>query len=78
MMFSLKSTILNILFNLISYIKSFFLITRPKLPYGRQGVAGSFGKDTVRRVHFGVFSTSHFALSSGGSQLAVGGEAGQE
>ena len=38
-----------------------FSFTRPKPPYWRQGQAGSWGKDTVRRVHFGVFSTSHFA-----------------
>ena len=31
-------------------------ITRPKPAYGRQGLAGSWGKDTVRQVHFGVFS----------------------
>ena len=43
------------------------IITRPKPPFGRQGLAGPWGKDTVRRVHFGVFSTScfaHRALSS--------------
>ena len=37
------------------------IITRPKPPFGRQGLAGSWGKDKVRRVNFGVFSTSHFA-----------------
>ena len=37
-----------------------FYATRPKPPYGRQGQAGSWGKDTVRRVHFDVFSTSRF------------------
>ena len=37
------------------------IITRPKPPVGRQGLAGSWGKDKVRRVNFGVFSTSHFA-----------------
>ena len=36
------------------------MINRPEPPYGRQGQAG-LGKDTVIRVHFGVFSTSHFA-----------------
>ena len=35
--------------------------TRPKPPFGRQSLAGSWGKDTVRQVHFKVFSTSHFA-----------------
>ena len=34
--------------------------TRPKPPSGRQGLAGSWGKNTVKLVHFGVFSTSHF------------------
>ena len=34
------------------------IVTRPMPPYGRQGLAGSWGMDTVRRVHFGVFSTS--------------------
>ena len=46
--------------------------TRPKPPYGREGQAGSWGKDTVKRVHFGVFSMSHFApqaLSSNGISL---------
>ena len=33
-----------------------FVLTRSKPPYGQQGLAGSWGKDTVRRVHFGVFS----------------------
>ena len=37
------------------------IVTRPKPPEGRQGLAGSWGKDKVRRVNFGVFSTSHFA-----------------
>ena len=40
------------------------IVTRPKPPYGRQGLAGLWGKDTVRRVNCGVFSTSHFAPSS--------------
>ena len=35
--------------------------TRPKPPYGRQGLAVSWGKDTVRWIHFGVFSASGFA-----------------
>ena len=45
-----------------------FDTTRPKPPNGRQGLAVSWGKDIVKQVHFGVFSTSHFthtALSSG-------------
>ena len=44
------------------------IITRPKPSYGQQGLAGSWGKDTVRQVHFGMLSTSHFAprvLNSG-------------
>ena len=40
------------------------ITTRPKPPFGRQGLAGSWGKDKVRRVNFGVFSTSHFAHSA--------------
>ena len=34
------------------------IFTRPKPPYGRQGLAGSWSKDRVRRVHFGVLSRS--------------------
>ena len=41
-----------------------FLGTRPKPPYGRHGLAGSWGKDTVRQVHFGMFSMYHFAPSA--------------
>ena len=37
------------------------ITTRPKPPSGRQGLAGSWGKDTVRQVHYKMFSTSHFA-----------------
>ena len=37
------------------------MITRPKPPYGRQGLAGSWGKDIARQVHYRVFSTPHFA-----------------
>ena len=33
--------------------------TRPEPPFGRQGLAGLWGKDKVRRVNFGVFPTSH-------------------
>ena len=40
---------------------SIICMTRPKPPCERQGLAESWGKDTVRQVHFGVFSTSHFA-----------------
>ena len=38
--------------------------TMPKPPYGRQGLAGSWGKDTIRRLHFWGFSTSYFALTA--------------
>ena len=38
-----------------------FVTTRPKSPYGRQGLAGSWGKDSVWRVQF--------LLSSFGAQL---------
>ena len=38
-----------------------FINTRPKPPHGRQGLQGLLGKDIVKQVHFGVFSTSHFA-----------------
>ena len=37
------------------------ITTRPKPPSGRQGLVGSWGKDTVRQVHYKMFSTSHFA-----------------
>ena len=37
------------------------IVTRPKPPSGRQGLAGSWGKDTVRQVHYKMFSMSHFA-----------------
>ena len=44
------------------------IITRLKPPSGRQGLAGSWGKDTVRQVHYKMFSTSHFAF---GAQLEL-------
>ena len=47
------------------------IITRPMPPYGRQGLAGSWGKDTVRQIHFGAFSTSHFAPSALSSDWIV-------
>ena len=34
---------------------------RPKPPNGRQDLAGLWGKDTIRRVHFGVVAASNFA-----------------
>ena len=48
-----------LIFIIITIILIFIIITRPKPPFGRQGLAGSWGKDKVRRVNFGVFSTSH-------------------
>ena len=36
------------------------MVTRPKPPSGRQGLVGSWGKDTVRQVHYKMFSMSHF------------------
>ena len=36
----------------------FIINTRPKPPSGRQGLAVSWGKDTVRQVHYKMFSTS--------------------
>ena len=44
------------------------IITRPKPPYGRQGLAGLWGKDTVRLVHFGV---SQCLTSRHGAQLRL-------
>ena len=49
---------------IINIITIIIITTRPKPPFGRQGLAGSWGKDKVRRVNFGVFSTSHFAHSA--------------
>ena len=48
------------------------IITRPKLPYGRQGLAGSRGKDTVRQVHFGTFwGFLNVSLLAYGAQLEL-------
>ena len=41
-----------------------FYQTRQKPPYGCQGLAGPSGKDAVRQVQFGVFSTSRFGPPS--------------
>ena len=35
---------------LIELYQSLFVVTRPKPPYGRQGLAGSWGKDAVWRI----------------------------
>ena len=42
----------------------------------RRGLAG-LGKDTVRRVHFGVFSTSHFFQMTGGVPTDCGKGGGE-
>ena len=39
---------------IITIITLIIIVTRPKPPYGRQGLAGLWGKDTVRQVQFGV------------------------
>ena len=49
--------ILIIIFLLVVII----IITRPKPAYGRQGLAGSLGQDTVEVSTLWVFLTSHFA-----------------
>ena len=53
-----------LLFAKILFYSNFLHLTRPKPPYGRQGLAGSWSKDTVGRIHFKVFSTSNFATYS--------------
>ena len=45
----------------ILIIITVIIITRPKPPSGRQCLVGSWGKDTVRQVHYKMFSMSHFA-----------------
>ena len=52
--FAIPGSVLKLYYELI------IIFTRPKPPYGRQGLAGLWGKDTVRQVHFGVFSASRF------------------
>ena len=47
------------------------IITRPKLPYGRQGLAGSWSKDRVRRVHFGVLSRSSKMLLIAWKKISI-------
>ena len=37
----------------IRYFAAIFFVTRPKPPYGRQGLAGLWGKDAVWRVKCG-------------------------
>ena len=55
--------------SVLEYYSKNFCATRPTPHYGRQGLAGKWGKDTVRRVHFGVSSTFSFALTFGYSCL---------
>ena len=43
---------------------------RLKIMITRRGLAG-LGKDTVRRVHFWVFSTSHFAPTALSSEVVI-------
>ena len=50
-----------------------FCLTRPKPPYVWQGLAGFWGKDTIRWVHFGVFSTSHFSTRIASDFLVTDG-----
>ena len=54
-------SILVIMIITIIMVILIIMITRPKPPSGRQGLAGLWGKDTVRQVHYKMFSTSHFA-----------------
>ena len=49
-----------------------FVNTRPKPPYGRQGLAESWSKDIVRRVHFGGFKRDILALLSPPGDLGIG------
>ena len=55
----------------ITSIIIIIIITRPNPPYGPYGPSRIVGKDTVRRVHFGAFSTSHFAPSALSSDWIV-------
>ena len=45
------------------------IITRPKPPFGRQGLAGSWGQDTDEVSTFLVFLMSHFAPAALSSDL---------
>ena len=45
------------------------IITRPKLAYGRQGLAGSWGQDTNEVSTFLVFLMSHVAPAALSSDL---------
>ena len=56
--FAITTTIIVIIIN-----------TRPKLAYGRQGLAGSWGQDTDEVSTFWVFLTSHFAPAALSSEL---------
>ena len=48
-------------FEIIIIIIIIIIITRPKLAYGQQGLAGSWGQDTDKVSNFWVFLTSYFA-----------------
>ena len=48
-------------FEIIIIIIIIIIITRPKLAYGQQGLAGSWGQDTDKVSNFWVFLTSLFA-----------------
>ena len=63
--------IINIIITFVIMLIIIIIIiaTRPKPPSGRQGLAGSWGKDTVRQVHYKMFSTSHFAPTALSSDL---------
>ena len=50
-------------------VQVIIIITRPKLAYGRQGRAGSWGQDTDEVSTFLVFWTSHFAPAALSSDL---------
>ena len=47
------------------------IITRPKPAYGRQGLAGLWGRDTDEMSTFLVFLTSHFAPAALSSDLKI-------
>ena len=38
----------------IRYLAAIFFVTRPKPPYGRQGLAGLWGKDEVWQLQFSL------------------------
>ena len=54
---------------LLAIIIVIIINTRPKPAYGRQGLAGSWGQDTVEVSTLWVFLTSHFAPAPLSSDL---------